>query len=1254
MNFKKWRSALSLLLAILTVIPLFGLSVFATETEKVLFSDDFEKFASKNGQKLTEEDGFAATMPSTATVKKDGDNTYMTVDFASGYTSKEMVYYVRENGFYKLVSAGTEGAIYTDKASYGLTSGDDPNCDRNIVVKNPEISYQNQKRLMIEVSYYLSEDAKGFIQSQFWRYGSNGSTGSFLHLFRVNAEAGMLEVSGTRTELVTLNKGAWNTVTLDIDMESGIFDTYLNHCLSAQGGSLGKQNLTLTADSLIVAKIPRTNNTSEIAADVMSGYFAVDDVCIYTVGSTPIYTLPEQDKNGNVLLYADLALNGKYLGRIMGTQVLNTRGIKITPHFFSLDEYDGVVSPADTAVELRTNEPFGIRFNTKVDVAKYQAILKMLEDGTARSVRIGTLIAPVSYIREAGAFTKEALSKLNHKTNYMEVSYELDRLDAKIATGEKDITFSGSLVGLQLGHFDMAFAGIGFVEVKSAGGTSLITYAAYEEGKQSAKASELVADAEKDPDANYTEEQLTAIRSYQVKKMEVPSTSGVSDVCYTNNALYFKVASTGMYCRLTYAGSYGWRLQAQAADFDSFTVSGAAQALAAYMNEHYQITPEAVSISETAKADTLTVTSADGTRAELAIGKAFGIRFYSPAGKMVSGITGVSADPKTGNVTLTGSLERDEGIYGGGERFDTVNKRGTTMTLYTSDMWNNSAGTYMAIPLFLMTRGAGLYINRYESMTASFGLQRSSDKWTVALKHDLMDCYIYASGDMKDALTGYTELTGNAEMPDEWNYGAVICRYGPDFNHLYTKDDRKGQTNKDGAPGGRGFQTIVEGFLNAGMPIKAVITEGWGYGRIAGNQQEKAKWQEAVDWLHAKGIKVMLYTRVASTIPTGVGSGYTEKYLLHARITKDGVTESTVNIPDIGGDGVNPDAKGSRTHRYIDITNPAAMKWYVDTIWGELIDMGFDGVKIDFCETMPDAGYDYKGTVIEYDWYDSSRIERGTEHHAYPTFFISAFYKRMNELMDAKYGGNSDGFMVLSRGGGIGSQRNPFLWAGDQARQFDKLDDQLMATINSGLSGVPFMTYDMAGYRYNGSVMPYKNTESLAYESRIFSRAVEFTAFTTCIQTHGTVRSAYELEDYAQQIYKNYLAIHDQLTDYFNKLNRIACKTGVPAARHPVLNYQDDGFVYDLKDEFMLGDGLLVAPILEDGKTLRNVYLPEGNWTNLLTGETIKVSAGGKTVTVNANIAQVPLFLNNDSEDAGMLKKIFEGAEWTAIRNWKN
>jgi len=77
----------------------------------------------------------------------------------------------------------------------------------------------------------------------------------------------------------------------------------------------------------------------------------------------------------------------------------------------------------------------------------------------------------------------------------------------------------------------------------------------------------------------------------------------------------------------------------------------------------------------------------------------------------------------------------------------------------------------------------------------------------------------------------------------------------------------------------------------------------------------------------------------------------------------------------------------------------------------------------------------------------------------------------------------------------------------------------------------------------------------------------------------------------------------------------------------------------------------LVAPVLEEQTFQREVYLPAGNtWTNLLTGEVVE---GGKTVTVAANLGQVPVFMNNASADAAELASVFGGINWNAIKNWK-
>ena len=81
----------------------------------------------------------------------------------------------------------------------------------------------------------------------------------------------------------------------------------------------------------------------------------------------------------------------------------------------------------------------------------------------------------------------------------------------------------------------------------------------------------------------------------------------------------------------------------------------------------------------------------------------------------------------------------------------------------------------------------------------------------------------------------------------------------------------------------------------------------------------------------------------------------------------------------------------------------------------------------------------------------------------------------------------------------------------------------------------------------------------------------------------------------------------------------------------------------------MLGDGLMVAPILTEDTYEREVYLPNGSWTDMLTGEVIE---GGCTVSAKASLGQIPVYLDNSAcdEDADMLCEVFGGITWKIIR----
>ena len=470
-------------------------------------------------------------------------------------------------------------------------------------------------------------------------------------------------------------------------------------------------------------------------------------------------------------------------------------------------------------------------------------------------------------------------------------------------------------------------------------------------------------------------------------------------------------------------------------------------------------------------------------------------------------------------------------------------------------------------------------------------------------------------------------------------------------NCYYLADDGKYyQAGRKGNPAGYGVKTIVTNLINAGMKPTAMVMEPFGWSDTSTNPERYEELKTTVEWLEELGIKSMFYMGVGAL--SGNMAGYRPEYQVWATLTDStGKSERTYHIPKTSGTGTNPDVGTSKTQQYIDITNPEAVDWYMNEIWDMMIDLGVDGIKIDFCECMPDEG-NYTNFNVEYDFYDESVFDGDDIHNGYATYFISLFYKSMVEQKEAK--NIPDGFVVLSRGGGIGSQRNPYLWEGDQVRSFEKIEDQLVALINSGISGVPFMTYDLAGYAYgvSGAQIRDLDVAKLEKESAIFARAIEYSAFTSTIQSHGDVRQAYQMTEEVQEIYRNYTDLHEQLIPYIQRYSKIACNSGMPVVRAMVLEYQDDANVYDLDGErlqYMFGEALLVAPVTRDNTTTKTVYLPAGSWLDLRTGETIV--SNGETITVDAALDEIPVYMNTEcsDEDQSLLADVFNGETWKKI-----
>ncbi len=699
-------------------------------------------------------------------------------------------------------------------------------------------------------------------------------------------------------------------------------------------------------------------------------------------------------------------------------------------------------------------------------------------------------------------------------------------------------------------------------------------------------------------------------------------------------------------CRLTYTGNGGWRIQTQYSQGAPFSNIGAAQLMTQTLGETPAVKQEKLTYAT--EGDNLIVYAPDKTFAVLNT-KTFSLKFCYADGTIARTLTKLNHQLVGKTETLSQyadfTLNDTEAIYGGGERFDAVNQRGKTVILQSGDAEDSVNNSYISVPLFSSSRGSGLFINNNGYMVADIG-KTNHNNLHIQFSSGNVDCYVFVTNKITEVLNNYGIISGYAEMPTEWNDGLMVYRYNDSIDTYES------------------ISKMIANMETYRLPWTGVVVEGWDIYDFDRHEELK----RVCELVHSFGKKVICKVNVGympgfDTLPEafaltdeqkeGFMLSWTFKYYYSepkgdSYATSTIQTTTTQNIPMLSTAGDMIEAPifvqapatskdpatcnpflvkiegGERmdtsddiqyyTRTYIDITNPVAVEWFFGLYWDYLMnDIGVDGAKVSGGNQLPDV----LGTFN----FHNTDIPSGGARGWYPTYFTA--------LLDNVLATKPDSGICLSCGGGIGVQRNTLVWGGEQSRTLNRLERQVKAIVSAGLSGIPFVAYDIGGSFYkNGEIL------DIDKDASIFLRATQFAAFTGSMQTgSGDVRSAFDfaIEDadytYVTDLYRLYARLHTALMPYINEYAEEATVNGMPLARHLVLAYQNDKNVYDIDDEYLLGGALLVAPELY-GLESRSVYLPEGEWVNLFTNETYTVGAEGKTIEVSVDMAQIPVFYN--------------------------
>lgn len=205
------------------------------------------------------------------------------------------------------------------------------------------------------------------------------------------------------------------------------------------------------------------------------------------------------------------------------------------------------------------------------------------------------------------------------------------------------------------------------------------------------------------------------------------------------------------------------------------------------------------------------------------------------------------------------------------------------------------------------------------------------------------------------------------------------------------------------------------------------------------------------------------------------------------------------------------------------------------------------------------------------------------------------------------------------------------VWAGDQEATWDS-DDGLQtvipAMVSLGLAGVGYVTHDVAGFSGGPST------------KELFQRWVELAAFTPIFRTHEGLRRAenwrWDRDAETRDHFVRFARVHRALAAEWMRLGAEHRATGMPIVRALGLAFPGDRAGYGVRDQYMLGDALLVAPVVTEGATSRQVHLPPGEWVDVW--DATRRWTGPRDITVEAPIGRPPVFARTPRPELAALR----------------
>ncbi len=487
------------------------------------------------------------------------------------------------------------------------------------------------------------------------------------------------------------------------------------------------------------------------------------------------------------------------------------------------------------------------------------------------------------------------------------------------------------------------------------------------------------------------------------------------------------------------------------------------------------------------------------------------------------------------------TLSPGEKIFGCGESFTSLDKRGQKLVLWTDDANGiENQGEYKPVPFFMSSRGYGMFIHTTTPITCDFG-NTFNGLNSLMIGDDELDLFVFL-GTPKEILNEYTALTGKSPLPPLWSFGLWMSRC------TYNAEDQ--------------VRTIAAKLRTEKIPCDVLhLDTGW----------FETDWQCDYEFSTTR---------------------FTDPKKMLADLKTDGFRICCWQLPYfvpknklfpelVENNLVVRDAKGNLPYEdaVLDFSNPKTVEWYQGKL-ANLLSEGVSAIKVDFGEAAPANGIWANGRTGFY------------EHNLFPL----RYNKAVAEITKKTTGDN----IIWARSAWAGSQRYPIHWGGDAESTDQGMAAELRGGLSFGLSGFSFWSHDVGGFTA-------MSVEGM--DKDLFARWLAFGMLSSHSRCHGIAPKEPWL--YGQEFMDKFRTIDElkyKLMPYVYAQAKDSSEHGLPMVRALLVEFPNDPGSWQIDDEYLYGSQILVAPIMHNGETSRDVYLPPGTWIDYQTG---KAYAGG-------------------------------------------